>query len=67
MKRLTLYLIVTPIYALANRADSDQAALVRAARSGSNLFAYINMIRYEPTLMNLTTNFFVLCTNVKVY
>ena len=31
MKRLTLYLIVTPIYAFANRADPDRAALVRAA------------------------------------
>ena len=25
------------------------------------------MIRYDPTLVDLTNNFFVLCTNVKVY
>ena len=24
------------------------------------------MIRYDPTLVDLTSNFFVLCTNVKV-
>ena len=35
----------------------------------STLFAYGNMIRYDPTLslVNLTSNFFVLCTNVKAY
>ena len=30
----------------------------------ATLFAYGNMIRYDPTLMDLTSNFFVLCTNV---
>ena len=25
------------------------------------------MIKYDPTLVDLTTNFFVLCTNVLVY
>ena len=25
------------------------------------------MIRYDPTLVDLTSNFFVQCTNVKVY
>ena len=30
-------------------------------------FAYGNMFRYDPTLVDLTSNFFVLCTNVKVY
>ena len=34
---LTLYLIETPFNAFANRADTDQAALVRA---GSTLFAF---------------------------
>ena len=34
----------TPFNAFANRADPDQAALVRAARSGSSLFAYGNML-----------------------
>ena len=41
---LTLYLIETPFSPFANRADPDQAALVRAAWSGSTLFAYGNMI-----------------------
>ena len=50
-----------PFKAFANRADPDQAALVRA------LFAYGNMIRYDPTLVDLSSNFFVLSTNVKVY
>ena len=64
---LTLYLIEMPFNAFANKADPDQAALVRAAWSGSILFAYGNMIGYDPTLEDLTSNFFVLCTNVKVY
>ena len=41
---LTLYLIETPFNTSANRADPDQAAHIRAARSGSTLFAYGNMI-----------------------
>ena len=46
-------------------------------RSGSSCKSYLirvysvclwgNMIRYDPTLVNLTRNFFVPCTNVKVY
>ena len=52
----------TPFNALANKADPDQAALVRAAWSGSTLFAYGNMI-----YLILTRNFFVLNTNMKVY
>ena len=36
-------------------------------KSGSTPFAYENMIRYDPTIVDLTSNFFVLCTNVKVY
>ena len=63
---LTLYPKETPFNSFANRVDSDQAALVRGARSGSTLFAYVNMIRYAPLLVDLTDNFFVLCTNVKV-
>ena len=59
---LTLYLIETPFNAFENRADPDQAALVRAARLGSTLFAYRNMIRYNPTLVGLTSKFFVLCS-----
>ena len=30
------------------------------------VYLYRNMIRYDPTLVDLTSNFFVLCTNVKV-
>ena len=37
---LTLYLIEMPFKAFANRADPDQAALVRAALSGFSLFAF---------------------------
>ena len=66
-KHFTLYLIEMPFNAFANRAHPDQAALVRAAWSGSTLFAYGNNIRYDPTLVDLTSNFFVLCTSVKVY
>ena len=62
---LTLHLIETPFTASTNRADPDQAALVRAAWSESTLFAYGNMV--YPTLVDRTSNFFVLCTNVKVY
>ena len=64
---ITLYLIETPFNTFANRADPVQAALVRAAWSGSSLFAYGNMIRYDPTLVDLTSIFFVLCTSMKVY
>ena len=39
-----LYLTETPFNAFANRSDPD----VRAALSGSSLFAYGNMIRYGP-------------------
>ena len=53
--------------AFSNRADPDQAALLRAALPGSTLFAYGNMIRYDPTLVDLTSNFIVLGTNMKVY
>ena len=58
----------TPFKTYANRAAPDQAALVRASWSGSTLFSYGNMIRYHPTLVDLSNNFFVLrlCTKVKV-
>ena len=63
----TLYLTEMPFNTFANRANPNQAALVRAAWSGSTLFAYGNTMRYDPTLVDLTSNFFVLCTNVRVY
>ena len=67
MHSLTLYLIEAPFNAFAKRADPDQTALLRAALSESPLFAYRNMMRYDPTQVDLTSNFFVLCTNLKVY
>ena len=36
---LTFHLMETPFKAFANRADPDQAVFVRAALSGSTLFA----------------------------
>ena len=68
-KELTLYQIEKPFNTFANRADLDRAALIytRAARSGSTLFAYGNLIRYNPTLVGLISYFFVLYTNMKVY
>ena len=63
---LILYLIETPFNSFANRADPDQTALVRAV--WSTLFAYGKLIiYYGPTLVDLTSHFFVLCTNVIVY
>ena len=53
-----------PLNAFANRAEPDQAALVRAAWSGSTLFAYGTS---DPIQMDLVSNFFVLCTKMKVY
>ena len=42
--KLTHYLIEMPFNAFANRTNPDQAALIRAAWSGSTLFANGNMI-----------------------
>ena len=39
---LTIHLIEMHFETFANRADPEQAALVRAAWSGSTLFAYGN-------------------------
>ena len=64
-RSLTLYLIETSFNTFANRAVPDQAVLVRAARSGSIGFTHRNMLRYAPALVDLTSNFFVLCTNMK--
>ena len=60
---LTLYLIETPFKPFAKRADPDQTALVRAAWSVSTLFAYGN--RYDPSLVDLTSYFFV-CSMYKL-
>ena len=56
---LNPYLVEMTFNAIANTADPDQSALVRAAWSGSTLFAYGNMIRYDPTLVDMTSIFFV--------
>ena len=48
------------------RSQTEQAALVRAAWSGSTLFAYANMIIYDPTLVDLTSKIFFPCTNMKI-
>ena len=55
----TLYFIETHFNAFTNRADP-------ALWSGSTLFAYGNMVRYDPTLVDPLSNFFGLCTNAKV-
>ena len=47
-KNFNIYHIEMPFNSFANRADPDQTALVRAAWSGSTLFAYGNIIRYDP-------------------
>ena len=52
----------------ANRADPDQAALIRASCLIRIYSVFLwNMIRYDPTLVNLASIFVVLCTNVKIY
>ena len=61
--RLTLYLIDTPYNAFANKADLDQAALLRV-----NSVCLWKYDISDPTLMDLTSNCFVLlCINMKVY
>ena len=66
---LTLYLIETPFSPFANRDDPDQAALTNQAAlelpGPDLLFAHRDMIRYDPTLVDMTSKFFVLCTNVR--
>ena len=54
---LTLYLLETPFNTFANRADADQAALTRAACTGSTQLAYRNMLRYDPTLVDLASSY----------
>ena len=48
LKKLTLNLIETPFDAFANRADPDQAALIKAACLGPTLFAFGNLICLIP-------------------
>ena len=60
---MNLVYLIDAFDTFANRADPDQAAIT----SGSTLFAYGNMIRSDPTLVELTSSFFILCTKMKVY
>ena len=58
-----------PFNAFANRSDPDQAALVRAK---SCLIRVYSVCLWkcdisDPTLVDLTSNVFVLYTNMKVY
>ena len=62
---LTVYLMEMPFGTFANRADPDQAALIY--KRVYSFIAYGNRIRYDPTLLDLASNFFVLCSNMKVY
>ena len=40
---------------------------IKENRLKTVFLAYGNIIRYDPTLVDLTSNFLSLCTNVKVY
>ena len=51
-----LYLIETSFNTFANRADPDQAALLRVPDQGLLCLLNGNMIRYDPTLVDLTSN-----------
>ena len=53
------YLIETPFNTFENRPDTDLAALTRVTCSMSTLFACQNMIIYDPTPVDLTSNLFV--------
>ena len=59
---LTLYLIETPFITFANRADpGHKSCLIR-------VYSVI-LLKYDisdPTQQDLTNNFFVLCTNLKI-
>ena len=67
---LTFSLIEAPFDTFANRADPDQGLLclhIGSSFKSCLIRVYSVMIRYDPTLKDLTRNFFVLCTNVKVF
>ena len=57
-KYLSLELL-SPFNTFANRANPDQAALIRSAFMENDIA--------DPILVELTSNFFVLCTTMKVY
>ena len=49
---LTINLLETLFNTFENRAEPDQTALVRAVGSRSTLFAYGNMMGYDPTTVD---------------
>ena len=49
--------------AVRSRVKHSTTELLRSL----TLFAYEKMIRFDPTLVDLTNNFFVPCANMKVY
>ena len=55
------------LLALLQTVQTKTRQLLQELSDLSTLFAYGNMIRYDPTQVDLTSNFFVLCTNLKVY
>ena len=57
---VTLYLIETFLTHLQTEQTQIRQLLLA-------LFAYGIMIRYDPTLVDLTSNVFVLRTNVNIY
>ena len=67
LAHLTDYLICTPFNAFENGTDPDQTAVVRAAWPGSSTVCLWKYYISYPTLVDLTNNAFVLCTNIKVY
>ena len=62
---LALYLIETPLNAFADRADPGQAVLQELPDQGLLCIWKYNIS--DPTLVDLTSNFFVLCTITNVY
>ena len=69
--QLTIYLIETPFNAFVNRADTDQQLLQSGSSCKSLIRVYsVCLWKYDtsgPTLVDLTSNFLNLCTNMKVY
>ena len=63
---LTTYLIETPFNVFSNIGDPDQAALMSCLIRGYSVCLWKYDIS-DPTKVDLTSNFFVLCTNMKVY
>ena len=63
--KLTLYLMATPFNNFANRVNLNRAAVVELPDHGllGCLWKYDIS---DPTLVDLISNFFVLCTNTKV-